>query len=229
MTEAEFGDSDEFGQLIDETATARLAYFRTLGEPDADVWMPFVNPAFQGGPAWPTRPAWQRIRCGEQTIIASSGLTDPFPDAEGPNLGFAVETAVATSDALPSDLRPTWLLELAQAISDQAAADGRFHLRHAKFGVFLFGLRLRDASDEFSNWVDETGTMGFLVGLPIPNASITFALPAGTATLLTAKLLSPAEYAYVASRGLEGGQHLAERFSQDGTHHLSSLARASVV
>jgi hypothetical protein len=227
MTEALFRESDDFERLIDATAKARLAYFRTLGEPDADVWFPIVNPAFQGGPAWPTRPAWQRIRSGDQTIIASSGLTDPIGDAEGPNVGFAVETAVATSDALPSDLRPTWLLELAQSISNQASADGRFHLRHAKFGVFLFGLR--GASEEFDGWIDETDTMGFLVGLPIPNASTAIALPAGTATLLTAKLLRPAEYAYVARHGLEGAQYLAERFHQDGTHHLSSLARASVV
>jgi len=33
MTEALFRESDDFGRLIDATAKARLAYFRTLGEP----------------------------------------------------------------------------------------------------------------------------------------------------------------------------------------------------
>jgi len=59
--------------------------------------------------------------------------------------------------------------------------------------------------------------------LPILNAVSTFALPAGNSTLLTAKLLTPAEYGYVAALGLEGAQHLAELFRQNGTHHLSSL------
>jgi hypothetical protein len=36
------------------------AYFRMLGEPDADVWMPLINPAFQGGSSWPTRSAATR-------------------------------------------------------------------------------------------------------------------------------------------------------------------------
>jgi hypothetical protein len=71
--------------------------------------------------------------------------------------------------------------------------------------------------------------MGFLVGVPVPGASITLALPVGMATLLVAKLLTPAEYGFVAARGLEGAQQLVERFAQSGTHHLSSLARTSVV
>jgi hypothetical protein len=119
------------------------------------------------------------------------------------------------------------LLELAQTISNQAAADGKFHFRHTKFGVFLFGVR--GESEEFRDWMDESGTMGFLVGLPIPDATITFALPAGNATLLMAKLLTPDEYAFVAKHGVEGAQRLKELFEQDGTHHLSSVVRSSVV
>ncbi len=227
MADVSWGESEEYERSIDAAGAARLAYFRTLGEPDADVWFPLINPAFQGGPAWPTRPAWQRIRSGGQTIIASSGLTDPLADADGPNIGFGVELAVATADEMPADLRPSWLLELAQTVSDQAAADGRFHLRHARFGVFLFGVR--GASDLFRGWLDDTGTMGLLVGVPLPGVSTTIPLPAGPATLLAAKLLTPAEYGFVAVRGLEGAQQLVGRFAQDGTHHLSSLGRASVV
>src|SRR5262249_15258417 len=149
-----------------------------------------------------------------------------FPQVDGPNVGLGVEVAVATADEMPADLRPTWLLELAQAVSHQAAEDGRFHLRHAKFGVFLFGVR--GASDRFRGWLDDTGTMGFLVGVPMPGASTTIPLPAGAATLLAAKLLTPAEYGFVAARGLDGAHELVERFAQTGTHHLSSLGRASV-
>lgn len=227
MANVSWGESEEYEPAIAAASEARLTYFRTLGEPDPDVWFPLVNPAFQGGPAWPTRPAWQRIRAGGHTIIASSGLTDPFADADGPNTGFGVEVAVATADVMPEDPRPSWLLELAQTVSHQAAEDGRFHLRHAKFGVFLFGVR--GASDAFREWLDDTGTMGFLVGLPLPGGSTTIPLPAGSAALLVAKLLTPAEYGFVTARGLDGAKQLVEAFERDGTQHLSSLARSSAV
>jgi hypothetical protein len=227
MADVAWGESDGYERAIAAAGEARLAYFRTLGEPDADVWFPLINPAFRGGPAWPTRPAWQRIRAGGRTIITSSGLTDPLAEADGPNVGFGVEVAVATADEVPVDLRPSWLLDLAQAVSHQAAEDGRFHLRHAKFGAFLFGVR--GASDVFRGWVDGGGTMGFLVGVPLPGASTAIPLPAGTAALLIAKLLTPAEYGYVAARGPDGAEHLVEAFGRDGTHHLSSLTRASAV
>lgn len=122
--------------------------------------------AVQGAPAWPTRSAWQPIRNGGQTIIASAGLTDPFGEAEGPNVGFAVETAVATTEPIPATaFWGNWLLKLAQVISNGAASDGKFHLRHAKFGVFLYGLRNVDG-EEFNDWVDKpSGDLGCLIGL----------------------------------------------------------------
>jgi len=222
-TNASWGESPEYDALLDATTEARLAYFRTLGEPDSDVWFPLLNPVLRGGPAWPTRPAWQCIRAGKQTIVASSGLANPFREADGPNVGFGVEIAVATTDDA-KDFSPAQLLETVQAVCFQAADDGRFDLRHEKFGVFLIGVRW--VSDAFPGWLDADGTLGFLVGMPIPGVSTTISLPASTAKLLTAKLLSPAEYAYVAAHGESGARELIERFQRDGTYHLSSLRRA---
>jgi hypothetical protein len=146
----------------------------------------------------------------------------------GPNLGFELETAFATDDTIGPDLRQSWALELAQTISHQAAADGRFHLRYARFGLFLFGVRMK--LDDYRELADENGYLGFLLGLPIPGASMTFSLPAGTATLLPGKkMLTRAEHHYAAAHGPEGAQRLGELFQQDGTHHVSSLRRASVV
>jgi hypothetical protein len=206
---------------------ARLAFFRTLGKPDEQVWLPTAVPNTPGGPRWPQQPAWHRIRAGSQTIISSSGLTDPFEEADQPNLGYGVEVALATNDEIPEQLHPSWLLDLAVAVSNQAAIDGRFNLRAAKFGVFLFGAPKAPAS--YGPWLDRTGTLGFLVGVPIPDFSGTMKLPLDDAMFLMAKLLTPAEYEFIASYGPAGAQLVVERFAKDQTYHLSSLHRKSVV
>jgi hypothetical protein len=223
-----WGEFDEYEQRLAATREARMAYFRTLGEPDAEVWAPPVNPTFLGGPSWPIRPAWQRIRAGGQTTIASSGLSDPYCDDDVPNLGFGIETAVATADELPDDLRASWLLDIAQAVSEQAVADGQFHLRHARFGLFLFGVRM-EASGSWRPFVDAEGYCGLLLGQSVPGLNPTIRLPAGDAVLLTAKLLTPAEYVYAATNGPEGARRLGELFARDGSHHLSSRRRTSVL
>jgi hypothetical protein len=154
-------------------------------------------------------------------------LTDPFADDDALNIGFGVEVAFATTDELPTDLRHSWLMELTQGVSHKAAEDGRFHLRHAKFGVFLFSVRIE--SETYRDWVDDNSTMGFLVGVPVPGVSNQIALPSGTAVFLMSKLLTPAEFHFVAAQGLDGARELVQRFERDGTYHLSLLTRASVV
>jgi hypothetical protein len=224
MTDAHWGQSSDFYRLTDETGKARLEYFRTLGQPDEQAWLPTAIP--EGGPVWPSRPAWRRIRAGKQTIVCSSGLSDPFNILDGPNLGFGVEVALATMDEIPEKLHPSWLLDLSVAVSNQAAADGRFYLRAQKFGVFLFGA---PGPKSYNEWLDASGTLGFLIGVPAPGMELTMKFPVGDAMLLMTKLLTPKEYDFVANRGPEAAHKLVELFAQDGSHHLSSLNRASVV
>ncbi len=234
----ELGDSDhmslkEHGRLLDEASDARHKYFHSLGQPDSDVWFPIINPAFIGGPAWPTRPAWQRIRkTSEQpnqeiNFIVSCGLTNPFGDANGPNIGFGVEIAVATAENVNENLRTAWLMELAEGISNLAAQDGRFNLRQEKFSVFLMGIR--KMSDRFSHLADAEGYVGILLGLPIPGVDHQIPLPAGNAVLIAAKLLMKDEYEYVAAQGLEAAIRLKELFEKDGSNYNSTLKRASVL
>jgi hypothetical protein len=226
MTDTPWGQSDDYRRLAEATSTARLEYFRTLGQPDQDAWLPAAVPEVPGGPVWPTRPAWRRIRDGKQTIVSSSGLTDPFGIHDGPNLGFGVEVALATTDEIPEKLHPSWLLDLTVAVSNQAAIDGRFYLRAAKFGVFLFGV---PGPKSYANWLDSSGTLGFLIGVPAPGVEPIMKLPVGSAAFLITKLLTPKEYEFVASRGLDGALKLVSLFDENGTHHLSSLNRPSVV
>lgn len=214
--------------LIEATGEARAAYFRTLGAADEDVWAPMVNPRFQGGPVWPTRPAWRRIRIGGQTIIASDGLSDPFYELEEPERGFGVEVALATADEVPADdLRRCWMFDLVYQLANHAAMNGRFLLAHQKYGAFLFSTP--QDPEKYPEWVDENGEIAFLVGVPAPGISTTIELPTGNATLLMARLLTPAEYAFVAAGAEAAARQLVAKFQEDGSHHLSSLSRKSVV
>ena len=54
-------------------------------------------------------------------------------------------------------------------------------------------------------------------------------LPPGNAMFLVAKLLTPAEYEFIATYGQAAAESVIERFGKDQTYHLSSLHRKSVV
>ena len=90
-------------------------------------------------------------------------------------------------------------------------------------------LPYRGAPASYGPWLDRTGTLGFLVGVPIPDVSRTMKLPIGNAMFLMAKLLTPAEYEFIATYGLAAAESVIERFGKDQTYHLSSLHRKSVV
>jgi len=66
-------------QMLATACAARDAFYASLGSMDSDVLTPLINPAFSGGPRWPSlRQAWRVIRKPDSIIIASDGLSDPF-------------------------------------------------------------------------------------------------------------------------------------------------------
>jgi len=222
-------DIDDLDELINQTSVARESYFSTLGE-FSGSWSSTGNPRPAGEPHWPTRPGWQRISVGESDMIVSSGLSDPWYESEAPNTGLGIETAIATTDPLPSDsfqAMGTWLFKLAAAIATSAVADQQYAARLERFGLFLIGLNHTCA--DTCDLICGDGCLGILLGISIPSTEMTFELPAGTASLLTAKLLTSDEYEFAAAHGPDGAKRLAELFAEQGSHHLSSPQRESVV
>ena len=70
---------DAGAQMLAAACAARDACYASLGAMDADVLAPLLNPAFMGGPRWPSlRQGWRVIRRADTIIIASNGLSDPF-------------------------------------------------------------------------------------------------------------------------------------------------------
>ncbi|MDH5178082.1 MAG: hypothetical protein OEZ39_16375 [Gammaproteobacteria bacterium] len=64
--------------LYEATCNARDRLYSSFGNVEPDVIAHAINPAFMGGPAWPSlRHAFSIIRRGDSTLIVSNGLADP--------------------------------------------------------------------------------------------------------------------------------------------------------
>ncbi|KKR30268.1 hypothetical protein A2715_03225 [Candidatus Woesebacteria bacterium RIFCSPHIGHO2_01_FULL_39_32] len=73
---------DDIKELQRLTYEARNKFWAAVGKVDSDVFAPLINPAFSGGPKWPSlRQAYRKIVTNDGVlIIASDGLSDPFED-----------------------------------------------------------------------------------------------------------------------------------------------------
>ena len=89
-----------------------------------------------------------------------------------------------------TDVMGTWFHGLALGIAADAVRDGQYRLRHERFGLFLIGMNHDGQHDGTASWICDDGGVGLLLGVPIPNTSMSLHLPARPA-LLTAKLPTP--------------------------------------
>ncbi len=68
---------------LTKSCELRNKFWSGVGKVDSDVVSHLINPAFMGGPQWPSqRQAFVTVRKGTSTIIASDGLSDPFADPD---------------------------------------------------------------------------------------------------------------------------------------------------
>ena len=216
--------SEEF---LQRTYQARDAYLRELGAVDDFVLAPLMNPAFMGGPAWPSlRQAWRVVRNGPRTIIVSDGLSDPFEDQPEPNAGFGLEFLGETADALPAQLGTSWLFDIVYGVSQQAAAHGGFREFIDELGLLSTEV---GAPGELKALAGPKGSVGVLLGLRPSVGRAEWDLPGGLVKVVTVKLLQPPELAYIIENGEAGRERLRELFAADGSHHLSSPSRPSVI
>lgn len=213
--------------FLEETYAARDRFVGSLGTVHPDVLAPLMNPAFMGGPMWPDlRQAWRVIHRGNNTVIMSDGLSDPFSDEPAPNVGFGLEVLAETSDPVAEPVPASWLFDLVYQVSQQCAAHGGVRDLIDELGLLSLEL---PSSDPLRELETVNGTVGVLLGVELPEISMMFALPAGSVRLVSAKLLWPSELEYARSQGDAGRRELADRFAADGTYHRSSLFRTPVV
>jgi len=218
-------------QALLRTFDARSGFWRQVGELDPDVLSHLINPAFMGGPRWPAlRQAFSRIETENTVILASDGLSDPFDDGEGTDQGLELECYLETDDlALGTnimDVTRTWPFQLLYQVAQNMAAHGGVKSILDQYGVLSMELYHVDVP---GGWQNEDGRVGVLLGVESPRIPSSIHLPFGEARLVSIKLLTVNELDYVLEHGAEGRRKLVEWFKQQGTHHLSTLKRESVV
>lgn len=220
-----------YQQHFDKSCELRDQYWKSIGRVDPDVIAHLINPAFMGGPMWPSvRQAFLTINRPERTILASDGLSDPYDDMEtnaanAPYNGFGLEVYVST-EKLTVPVQSTWQFQLvwqaAQVIADKGSVINMLN-------------DLTYITTEFYNvdvpaeWMNSENRVGAIIGLPDPVMPGEVQLSIEPVKIVNVKLLTLPELEYVIKNGQEGRTKLAELFTAQGNATMSTLHRTSVV
>ena len=212
---------------------ARSAAWSQWGTLDSDVITHLLNPAFMGGPRWPAmRQAFRVARNAGAILVASDGLSDPFDDAEGDDArlnGYGLEIYASTRDALEK-IPGSWLFQMVWQVSQLAADNGglRGMLDEMKLiSTEVYDVTLPAAHEE--RFVNEHGRVAVLLGVdaaPLPGL---IQGPLSDIRLVSARLLTLKELAFVMEKGAAGRRELAERFGKLPEATGSSLTRKDVL
>ena len=215
---------------VERAAGARDRYWASIGASDPDLITYFVNPQFQGAPAWPaTRQAYRVVRSAESLIIASDGLSDPFDD--GPAGGFGLEVFIETPDLVGASfeaLRDSWAFPLIEIFAQNVANLGGISDHLQRHGII--SMELPAPSAVARAWRTDRDTVGVLINLAVPGRELRVSEPAlGTVQIVPLTMITPAETQFIIAGGADGRRELAERLAVAGIHHRSVIGRESLV
>lgn len=220
-------------QMLATACAARDAFYATLGELDADVLAPLVNPAFMGGPRWPSlRQAWRVIRRADSILIASDGLSDPFEDDDdvfvprGHLLEVCIEAPLSAFDG--GAVQASWLFDVIYQVSQNVADHGSIDLLVQRHGSVSMALEVQDAPNGLE---DENGQVGVLLAQGTATIPPSLATPYGAVMLFTATVLQPAEMAHIgeAADKAQSRRDLAAALAASPTGHWSVASRPAVI
>lgn len=224
---------DAGARMLAAACAARDAFYTTLGAMDADVLAPLVNPAFMGGPRWPSlRQAWRVIRRADSIVIASDGLSDPFEDDDdvfvprGHLLEVCIEAPLSAFDGDP--VQASWLFDVIYQVSQNVADHGSIDLLVQRHGSVSMALDVQDAPKDLE---DENEQVGVLLAQGAASIPPSLATPYGEVMLLTATVLQPAEMTHIgnAADKAQSRRDLAAALAASPTAHLSVAQRPAVI
>jgi hypothetical protein len=217
-------------RMLEEGYAARTAFYRRLGEVDSDVIAPIINPAFMGGPRWPSlRQAWQVIRRPASTLIVSDGLSDPFDDDLTP-LGFQVEVCVETGERFADSATAarSWQCDLVNQVGQLVASHGGVYEAIENYGTISSAFRIPSAPAHAKS---ADNMVGVLIGFPTRELPAEIEFPQGKVRLLVVKPLLPSELAHIESGDdrKAARDDLVARLLQQPRAHFATVDRQAVV
>ncbi len=224
----------DYEQHFAESAKKRTALWESIGKLDPYVISHVINPAFMGGPRWPSlRQAFVNVETAQGTIIASDGLSDPYDDYDtNPKnqsyngLGFEFYMESPEKPTALDKLQTTWQFNMVYQASQLAADNGNLIGMIQEFTYISTELYDVNVPAQFLN---KEGRVGVLLGLKSNTIPAELALSLETILLVNVTLLTVAEINYIVEHGAEARMNIAQKISAQGNNGFSSLERPSVV
>ncbi|BAV05825.1 hypothetical protein SAMN05421788_10834 [Filimonas lacunae] len=222
---------ETYDQHYEDSCLLRTSFWQAVGKLEEDVIAHIINPAFMGGPMWPSvRQAFITVHRPDSTILASDGLSDPYDDMDtnpdnAPYNGFGLETYIVT-EPLTGPVQSTWQFQLVYQAAQLMADNGSVASMLDKQPYISTEFYNVDVPAEFLN---ADGRVGAMLGISDEGLPAGIELSLETIKLVNVKLLTQAELKYVIDNGQEGRMKLAALLKEQGNGGFSSLQRPSVV
>jgi hypothetical protein len=217
-----------------ESIERRNEFWKEIGTIHQDVISHLINPAFMGGPKWPSlRQAFIVINTKEGTIIASDGLSDPYDDFDT-NLdnqsynGIGCEFYIECNEKIENfeDIKKSWQFSLLYQASQFAAGNPNISSLIEEYGYL--STELYDCSVPI-NFINKHERCGVLLGLSSKLVPSEIQLSLEKIKLISVELLTLKELEYIIENGTEGRNEIAKLMLDQPKSGKSYLNRESVV
>ncbi|WP_343634714.1 hypothetical protein [Fluviicola sp.] len=223
-----------YEEHFDRSAQLRSNHWKSIGNLHPDVITHLINPAFMGGPEWPsTRQAFVIVDTPSGTVLSSDGLSDPYndfnenPDNQAYN-GVGCEFYIECDENLGDfdAIKSSWQFSVVYQAAQLAAGNPNIASiieEHTYVSTELYHCTVPDS------FLNEHGRVGVLFGLKSNQVPAEVELSLETIRLVNVTLLTKAELDYITEKGGEARMEIARKLEALPTAGKSFLDRQSVV
>lgn len=223
-----------YEEHFDKSAELRSNLWKSIGNLHSDVITHLINPAFMGGPQWPsTRQAFVIIDTPAGTILSSDGLSDPYSDFDenpdnqaynGVGCEFYIECMENLGDF--DAIKSSWQFSVVYQAAQLAAGNPNIASiieEHTYVSTELYHCTVPDS------FLNEHGRVGVLLGLTSKQVPARLELSLETILLVNVMLLTTEELNYITEKGGEARIEIAKKLEALPNAGKSFLERKSVV
>ncbi len=223
-----------YEEHFDQSARLRSNHWKSIGNLHTDVITHLINPAFMGGPEWPsTRQAFVIIDTPSGTILSSDGLSDPYrdydenPDNQAYN-GVGCEFYIECTETLGdfNDIKSSWQFSVVYQAAQLAAGNPNIASiigEHVYVSTELYHCAVPDS------FLNEHGRVGVLLGVKSKQVPPHLGLSLETIRLVNVTLLTLRELEYITANGGNARVEVAKKLEELPHSGKSFLERESVV